>query len=832
MRLCRLPSLCSLLALAVARISNVSSAQDLVSDPGNVLQNTFHFSAPIVETYSGITVCPVPFSALLSTSRRTFVVRRADETVWLFGQNIGRRPAESRWKQLSPNDRFVSFLRHPYSSSRLYILTSTQRFWATTDSGYTFNPYEAPSPPNSFGVQPIHFHPDTDKLIWIGDRGCQDSDDGDEARCHTEASYTRDNGRHWTFMEDYVRNCRWGVVMHADSPRDEVWCESYLDKAGSQRYYTTAGVPLSLVIGRQYFTRKGVVLEANVRWTLGMPAPLWMKGIGLVGTKSGPNSNEVALQLWNGTEFKTAQFPSGMNLKEKAYTPLSWNGKSLFLDQDAAEMSLWSNVLKSEATGLRFTVSAQYVNNVATGLVDFESLFPGVWRANIIANPREATRSGEKRVKTAVSFDDGSTWTPISPPKVDSEGKPYPCAGSDLVNCSLHIHGYSPSRATEPPQSGIQCGEPGLLLAIGNVGAVLDLYDTGNIALFMSRDAGLSWTELRKLRVNTDTKVAVLNDGAILVLAESTSGSLLYSLDLGASWESVPLVEEGLRVRRLEVPPAYGGSSSLAWNVRVIGDKEGRVGDTVLLVDFGALAKYCTDDREYYDQWSPSNGDETGCLLGQHTNRLRRTRIPACLVRSITAVPGPQNCTCTLRDIECDLGFTHNANDVCDRIPGTTVPSAPPSGACASSKDSRWFEPMTRKIPLSSCVFDEDQGIEVPGNWHICPAVGDGQSGWIRPRLVAALVFGILLWMVAVSVWCYIRRRVRQGRTIQGNTRLGDTDDDQESSPLGDITETAETMTAPADTKKQWSASFLRRWFGAKRGGDIRLSGEESGLAH
>lgn len=94
----------------------------------------------------------------------------------------------------------------------------------------------------------LHFHPNSDFLIWTGDRDCNG------ANCHAEAQFSRDNGRNWNLVDGYVRNCAFAKDKQLEADSTEIACESYKIKQGSQRYFGYNN-PLELVVGRNYFEK-------------------------------------------------------------------------------------------------------------------------------------------------------------------------------------------------------------------------------------------------------------------------------------------------------------------------------------------------------------------------------------------------------------------------------------------------------------------------------------------------------------------------------------------------------------------------------------------------
>jgi Sortilin, neurotensin receptor 3, len=184
---------------------------------------------------------------------QTILVRFADNTIWQ-SSNEGYT-----WKQLYKGERFLAFYHHKYTPDRAYLITDSSTFFYTTDAGANWHTSTAPTPPNSFGAQVLRFHPTSDNLIWTGNRDCE----GTREKCRAEAQYSRDNGRKWTFVEDYVRNCAWTKDRTLDADPSEILCESHRDKTGSQRMFTTDN-PLELVVGDNYFRRKRKMFDEVV----------------------------------------------------------------------------------------------------------------------------------------------------------------------------------------------------------------------------------------------------------------------------------------------------------------------------------------------------------------------------------------------------------------------------------------------------------------------------------------------------------------------------------------------------------------------------------------
>jgi len=161
------------------------------------------------------------------------------------------------WTQL-PGERFLAFYMHSYSNDRAYLITSTTKFYYTTDTGRSWHALEAPSVPNSFGAQVLQFHPQSDNLLWVGNVDCT----GMGQNCHAAAHFSRDNGRNWKDVEKYVRNCAWARDADLKIDATQILCESYKNKQGNQRLFQDN--PLQLVGGTNYFQKQTKLFDQVV----------------------------------------------------------------------------------------------------------------------------------------------------------------------------------------------------------------------------------------------------------------------------------------------------------------------------------------------------------------------------------------------------------------------------------------------------------------------------------------------------------------------------------------------------------------------------------------
>jgi hypothetical protein len=152
---------------------------------------------------------------------------------------------------------------HGYSNERAYLLTETRTVHYTTDRAASWNTFEAPDAPNSFGIPLLDFHPlRSDWLIWTGQRDCEE--DGSTSRCRAVAQYTKDNGRNWNMIDEYVRICSWGRDKALKLDEKIIFCESYRDKSGTQRGVFSLDNPLQLIAGDVFYSNKRIVFPSII----------------------------------------------------------------------------------------------------------------------------------------------------------------------------------------------------------------------------------------------------------------------------------------------------------------------------------------------------------------------------------------------------------------------------------------------------------------------------------------------------------------------------------------------------------------------------------------
>lgn len=192
----------------------------------------------------------------LTSCAQTIIAFTTNNKVWQ-SSNEGYS-----WNPVANGVYVVAMTMHAYSRDRAYLITESRTVHYTTDKGSSWNTFKAPSDPNSLGIPLLDFHPlRPDWLIWTGQKDCAVTD---SSKCRAVAYYTKDNGRNWYEIEEYVRICSWGRDQRLRIDEKIIFCESYRDKKGSQRSVYADNNPLQLVSGDYFYSNKKVLFPAIV----------------------------------------------------------------------------------------------------------------------------------------------------------------------------------------------------------------------------------------------------------------------------------------------------------------------------------------------------------------------------------------------------------------------------------------------------------------------------------------------------------------------------------------------------------------------------------------
>ena len=116
---------------------------------------------------------------------------------------------------------------------------------------------------------------------------------------------------------------------------------------------------------------------------------------------------------------------------------------SLAVDVVLKDTSPAVTLLGCNFNGTYFVESLKDTNRNGFGYVDYERVYgiEGLGIANIVSNVQEL-ESGQRRpkkLKSYITFDDGSNLSLIPPPTEDAAGQKISCDASDIETCSLPL---------------------------------------------------------------------------------------------------------------------------------------------------------------------------------------------------------------------------------------------------------------------------------------------------------------------------------------------------------------------------------------------------------
>lgn len=280
----------------------------------------------------------------------------------------------------------------------------------------------------------------------------------------------------------------------------------------------------------------------------------------------------------------------------------------------------------------------------------------------------------------------------MNPPLTDSENSTL--CDSNQAECRLQLHLQSTDEAYRGMVMPFGTSKTaGLILAVGNVGSELGDYNDGD--LFMTRDAGRTWKEVKK----GPQLWAIVDQGSLLVLADNSKpvDSIALSWDFGFSWQDFHFSDQELQIQSIS---AHEGSTKI-----MITGTESDGDDQVLVaeIDFSKLLKRSCDREPDFEKWTVK--EENSCFLGQEVSYLRRKTSSVCLIGHdfIPIISNQKTCECTSDDFECDVNFFRNEHGECTLM--TKDPDQPET--CLDGQKYTGASGY-RKLSISTCSGGSD----------------------------------------------------------------------------------------------------------------------------
>ncbi|XP_046665505.1 sortilin-related receptor-like isoform X3 [Homalodisca vitripennis] len=569
-----------------------------------------------------------------------------------YGDSFDNKTEFFKFSQPDGKPVFASidkFFTHPKFISHLVFLDIVHKvIFTTTDYGKSFKYYSL-----SFNPVDISFHPENPSLFLIHDD-------------KHSLWVTTDFGMTWSRNQEFVKVYFWVVEDNGEQylvvQREEPTTSSVIAVTGLLPGQTSS---LSLVI-------RDVV-------------DLWVKGEFMFVTRKDPKdaqSLDLLVSHKRG-EFKKAVFQS--ELRCQAYHIVDADSVRVMVAVSHSEYmaNLYVSELISDSNDIKFSLSLERVfcyfqdkmwtdswlrlqSNVKDekeprinfdlsdkSFADVHKVegMKGIYIASQVLDT-VGINPGVEHLRSVITFDWGGEWRPIAAPHYSSDHQPIQCNAAN--NCSLHLSQkfaqmYPVTRAAPILSSK---SAPGVILATGTLGSSLK----GHVGLYMSQDAGLTWSQILQ-----EYYLFNFGDhGGVLVAVKyfksnGETNILKYSTDEGESWKDHAFTDEDLRIYGLMTEP---GENTTIFTM--FGSARSQHQWLIVKVDLkNAFTYNCTPDD--YKFWSPSSGDEgvkMTCILGVKETYERRVPHSNCYNGKDYDRPIKMEvCPCDAEDFECDFGF-------------------------------------------------------------------------------------------------------------------------------------------------------------------------------
>ncbi|KAI1115206.1 hypothetical protein F5Y14DRAFT_411484 [Nemania sp. NC0429] len=615
------------------------------------------------------------------------------------------------WDQAKGIDHDKSFalVMHKYDPNRAYVLTLGNVHWKTADRGETWEKFYTDAHTSDFAEtfgNWMAFHADEpDKILFTG-MEC------DGLFCEELTMYTTDGfDKKAKLLRRQTQGCWW-----AKSSPIFTTGESALD-ATRVMCIVRAGLfsPLDenrLYVSDTYFKplgsgdtmdEKEVNLNGNAP-VRGVVSLVEVKKFLLVATSSS-SSAEMALFVTDDTKvWHRAILPQDHPLLETAYTVLESTNYSIQIDVRSSKRTStpMGTLLTSNSNGTYFTRTIEHTNRNQQAYVDFEKVtgIQGIFLVNQVDNWEEveSDSAAKKKIKTRITFDDGRTFEAI---KTDDE--------------NIHLHSVTEIRNTGTVFSS---PAPGLVMGNGNSGKYLKEY--WESSLYVSDDAGKTWTEGLK----GPHKYEFGDQGSILLAVEDSEKAnvkeIKYSLDHGKTWKATKLPDDISIIPRTLT--TIQDSTSLKFLLTAQNEVKESSAYYVVSIDFEGLHEDTCKESDMEEWYARKDSDGTpSCMMGHTQKFYRRKKAAKCFIKKEFkgVVPETSRCECTDADFECDFNFVLEGDEC--KLKGPVRPS---KDDCKTDDPEELFKGTSgwRLIPGNECKRTGDDLKDKQKEWKCSDA--------------------------------------------------------------------------------------------------------------
>ncbi|XP_012284613.1 sortilin-related receptor [Orussus abietinus] len=639
---------------------------------------------------SDVIICLAKDSTLLTRLSGNRAVSSSPSAVYISYNYGDTFENKTKFFKISrePNAKYASvdkFYNHPkFTTDCVFADNINQLIFVTMDNGKNIIRHNL-----QFHPSEISFHDEDRFTIVVLDKT-------DPMR---KLWYTENMGTTWVFLQEYVKAFSW-IATH---PR------ALLVERAEPTHYTTV-----LKMGLTSFKRNFTVVIRNVE-------DFQVRGDYMFGTRKADSQDTAQPQRnldlyisYKRQPFVKARFNTELDKRDFHIVDVSYNRIFVAVSHSETVVNLYVSEVIDNQTAT-FTLSLEriltyfpnstwkdsWLSDVAeepfTDLYKVEGL-RGIYIASHVKETPKSGSIGPEHLVSLITYDHGATWNRIKHPEKTSEGFPIACSG----DCSLHLTQkfsqlYPVTRSVSIMSSK---SAPGIIMATGVIGRSLK----GHPALYVSRDAGLTWKQVLK-----DYYFFNMGDhGGVLVAVKyfksrGETRDISYSVDEGETWQTYVFNEKMLKVYGLMTEP---GENTTVFTM--FGSGSGQHQWLIMKVDLrNVFERNCTE--EDFKFWSPTGSDAdqpvVACVLGRKETYQRRAARAKCYTGANYDRPIKVDiCQCDANDYQCDFGFVRVGNPyhcVRNKSISDVDPYAVPS-TCAPGK----FYNRTKgyvKIPDDDC---------------------------------------------------------------------------------------------------------------------------------
>lgn len=606
-------------------------------------------------------------------------------------------------RQFNPGENIVEIVFNPYHSSYAYLFGKSGKLYTTNNRCRSFRVFNLPHS-RQLGL-PLEFHAkNPDIFIYYGGENCENIFN---PTCHPVAYITTNGGESFTKLLDNAIHCEFaGSLLKQPVNENLTYCQVKEPRTRKR----------TLVSSTDLFHNNNKVLLDRI---IGYMST----GEFIVVAVSHEGNELRAYVTVDGEELAEAKFPKDlMANKQESFTVLGSETGSIFFhlttfDEPGYE---YGELMKSNSNGTSFVRLQSAVNRNLFGMVDFEKVqaLEGIILINVVDNfEKVGLKLEDKKLKSMITFNDGSDWSYIRAPSKDCHSKSYHCNTKKPEKCSLHLHGYT---EREDVRDTFFSGSAfGMLIGNGNVGEYL--LPESESSTFFSKDGGETWREIKKGPHQWEFG----DHGGIIVLVPKNSivDKIYYSIDMGETWLD-HVLDEKLYVQDIVTVPH---DSALRFLLIASSASVNSASTKTLTLDFYNLFdRQCSlnPDRPDNNDFKFSSLGQSGskCLFGRQEKYLMKDssdcfvgNAPLSKFYEVT-----KNCSCTRADFECDYNYFKAQDGTCKLVEGLSP--AGPSDICKKQPELiEYFQPTGyRKIPLSTCVG----GLKLDGTSSPLPCPG------------------------------------------------------------------------------------------------------------